>query len=162
MRLNVDVGQIRAGWGDPDGGPAFLGPPAFLEDEGHRRCARSVLFERLDNGSLELGCPVVVEQSEQETALPLNGLATTEGGLKQGFGFRHARGQATTGGGPEGFPFFRQQRVLMCRIDNELVAVERPVVGGHFGRAIEKAHPRLGVNDREKVKCSGRAPTRKS
>ena len=37
----------------------------------------------------------------------------------------------------------------MRRIDNELVAVVRPAVGGHFGHAVQQAHPRLGRHQRQ-------------
>ena len=62
----------------------------------------------------------------QAAALARNGFAAPEGGLKQGLGSRHGRGEAAAGGVALGFPFFSQQRVLMRRIDNELMTAFTP------------------------------------
>ena len=120
MGLNVDIGQVGPGWGDPDAGAAFLRPPALLEDEGDRSGVRGLPFEGLGDGRFQSFGAIVVEEAEQQPVLALKGVAPLEGRLEPVFGFRDGDGQ-TAGGGP--LP--GQQGLVMGGIHDELMANRR-------------------------------------
>ena len=86
---------------------------------------------------------MLVEQAQQLRRLGRGGLATLKGRIKQGFALRDGVGEAPARSGAKGFPFLSQERFLVGRVQDRLVAIVGAAVAGNLSGSIENADSRL-------------------
>ena len=114
------------------------------QQEGDRRGARRIPFQRFPDGAAQSGHAVQVQQTEQLRGLAGGRFSLGEGALQQVFAFRNGQRQAACARLVQRFAFGAQQGLFMRRVQDGLLPVIGAMMAGDLGGAVEDADIGVG------------------
>jgi hypothetical protein len=148
LRTNMEDGQVRMA-AQVQG--RWRGARLAPEQESHRGSAGGVSRQGFLDGPPQRRRAIVVQQLHQLRRLCARRFSLRERQVEQLPALWHGLCQTASRGGMEGLAFERQDRVLMRRVEDELMPVITAQVAGQFGRAVENAHHRVAGRQRQRA-----------